>query len=62
VPPDRIGVHYDLARLVKVLTIFDMVDLVDQVEEEISDEEARLVNREESISDPIELGFLTDGQ
>ena len=37
-PPDRIGVHYDLARLMKVLTIFDMVDQVDQIDEIPEDE------------------------
>ena len=28
-PPDRIGVHYDFARLIRVISLFDMVQLVD---------------------------------
>ena len=50
-PPDRIGVHYDLARLIKVMTIFDMVDLVDQVDE-LSNEQLRLAVRPNQTKEP----------
>lgn len=28
-PPDRLGMHYDYGRLIKVMTLFEMVELID---------------------------------
>lgn len=44
-PPDRIGVHYDLARLMKVMTIFDIVEMteIEPANDSIQDRDRRLL-------------------